>query len=117
MSLVDKNRRLRLLYARVPAIACRGLCHEACGPVALSMGPHEHSRMTRALGKELDHDPVTLSCSALGADNRCQAYDTRPMICRVYGVADGLPCPHGCEPERMLTDAEAHELLIQSRKI
>lgn len=29
------------------------------------------------------------------AKSRCRIYPVRPLICRLMGVAKGLPCPHG----------------------
>lgn len=53
----------------------------------------------------------TLPCPALSAFGRCRAYGARPAICRLYGVTEGLPCEYGCVPERVMTDAEAREVL------
>lgn len=117
MGFFDKRKKLRVLYAQLPKIECKGLCHQACGPVSISCGPHEAREAERMLGAPLTHDPATLTCSALDDDHRCRIYEHRPMLCRVYGVAEGLQCPHGCEPEKLLTDAEARKLLNASDKI
>ena len=29
---------------------------------------------------------------------RCTVYAARPMICRLWGVAQGMACPWGCQP-------------------
>jgi Fe-S-cluster containining protein len=42
---------------------------------------------------------------------RCTVYEARPLICRVYGAAEGLRCPHGCTPERVVPDVEVFEML------
>lgn len=73
--------------------------------------------MLRVLGAELTHDPKTLTCSALGADNRCRGYEARPLICRIFGVAEELQCPHGCVAERLLTKEESLKLFAEVENI
>jgi Fe-S-cluster containining protein len=81
------------------------------------MFPHERQRIAKALGT---NHPVPYFasrgfegyrvCPLLKA-GRCSVYAIRPMICRLYGVTDEMPCPHGCTPERMLTEHQAMELM------
>jgi Fe-S-cluster containining protein len=52
-------------------------------------------------------------CPAL-ADGRCTVYEDRPTICRLWGAAQSMPCPHGCTPADALTQEESHELLRQA---
>ena len=37
-------------------------------------------------------------CSFL-RDGRCTVYAVRPMICRLWGIDETMPCPYGCVPE------------------
>lgn len=104
------------LYASLPAIECKGLCARSCGPVMC-----EPSEALRAGGKyklltlngrtvaayEVDRK---LRCNLL-RNGRCTAYDNRPTICRLWGIVETMPCLWGCQPERMLTDAEGREIL------
>jgi Putative zinc- or iron-chelating domain len=39
-------------------------------------------------------------------DERCTAYQQRPLICRAWGAVPNLSCPHGCTPDRWLTPNE-----------
>ena len=103
--------QLQALYAELPTIVCRGLCYGACGPVMASRLEVEQ------LGAPLTFHAHTLSCVFLDADRRCLAYDRRPMICRVYGMSRGLPCAHGCVPDRWLTDAEGREFVARAMAI
>ncbi len=49
---------------------------------------------------------------------RCTVYERRPLICRLYGMTEELPCPFGCKPTpRYLTKAEAQYFAEESRKI
>lgn len=125
---MKRSARLRVdaaldaLYGRVPELDCRGLCYSSCGPIECS--ERERGRLAEAgvalptLAEYLAQDRAgqTITCPAL-ALGRCTAYEVRPMLCRIWGAADGLPCPHGCRPldgGRLLTDAEAYELLGDS---
>lgn len=91
------------LYGQIPDTGCKGLCQEACGPIA--MHPYERARIRRAgVDIPLPSDAVTelltsgsYTCPAL-MEGRCSVYDLRPLICRLYGAADDLRCEHGCEP-------------------
>jgi Fe-S-cluster containining protein len=97
--------KLDALYGQLPAIDCRGLCVDSCGPIPA--GHAERERMERAHGRPLHATPVrtvidgTLElcheCSML-EDGRCVAYDIRPMICRLWGIVANLKCPYGCVP-------------------
>ncbi|WP_440100097.1 YkgJ family cysteine cluster protein [Streptosporangium sp. H16] len=107
----EKDARLAELYAQVPDVGCKGLCHHSC--TVIPQGPREGQR-TRAAGFRLPHwqdaaDRMlrgeNVVCPALSAENRCQVHDERPMICRLYGAVEGLVCPHGCEPEGGLLPA------------
>jgi hypothetical protein len=90
-----QDERLARLYAEVPDVECLGRCQDSC--TAIGMSVRERRVAEDALG-----GPVTCApdgvCSALGADGRCRIYDRRPMVCRLWGAAEAMPCPHGCRP-------------------
>ena len=49
---------------------------------------------------------------------RCTIHSRRPLICRLYGISEGLPCPFGCKPKpRMLTNAEARKYIQDSIRL
>jgi hypothetical protein len=110
----DKRRRLALdeLYAELPTIACQGKCAESCGPVP--MARLEWQRVCRAGGERKGGPDLT--CPYL-EEERCSVYAVRPTLCRLWGVVDAMPCPWGCEPERMLTRAEGNEFLRRAAEI
>jgi hypothetical protein len=87
---MNNAAKLEAVYAQIQKIACKGLCFDACGPIVMS--GVEYARLG---------EPVftTLRCPVLGPDNRCTKYEVRPTICRLWGVAEGTQCPHGCEIE------------------
>ncbi len=106
--------RLDSLYARLPTVACRGLCHEACGPIPATQV--EVARVERVGGRKLTVIQP-LACSMLNAARRCDAYAVRPMICRLFGLTPRLACPEGCVPSRWMPDAETRWFLAAARKI
>jgi uncharacterized protein len=109
-----KISQMRRLYREVPAIACKGLCFDACG--VITMTSLEHHRLANALGHDPEEDAKTLACPLL-KDGRCGKHDLRPLICRLYGVAEGMRCQHGCYAESVLTDEEASKLIQRSLTI
>jgi len=115
---MGRRRRLALhdVYERVPSLACRGLCVESCGPIAMSNA--EDARL-RELGVTIPSMVATAAAMANGeeyfcpalVDGRCSVYEDRPTICRLWGATESMPCPHGCRPDVPLTQEESHELL------
>ena len=116
----DKAAALQAVYAQVPAIECRGQCWDSCGPIELTRT--ERRRIAAGSGVEIaDRLPLHLpgggevACAALTFPlRRCGVYELRPLICRLWGVLDGMPCTYGCVPERYLTMAEGYELLARA---
>lgn len=112
------------LYSRLPTVKCAGLCHPTCGPVA--MMPVE-GKICTALGAptrpstRLSEEEVVRAfrgdCPALTKEKRCGIYASRPLTCRLYGVAAGLLCQWGCVPERIVTRDEADGLYREVERI
>lgn len=68
-------------------------------------------------GKELDFDKETWKCNMLSKTGYCTVYSVRPLICRIWGATEKLPCPFGCEPERMLSAKEALDLFAELEEL
>lgn len=108
----SKRQRIRDIYAGLPTIACSGACANACGPIPVArleqkmMGPPDPAI-----------DQNSIDCPHLSSAGACKIYDRRPLVCRLFGVAEGLECPHGCERKAMLTRRQAHALMAEVRKI
>lgn len=104
------------LYARIPKINCKQKCQDYCGAI-VQLGAFteaERSEIERAMKSAEIVRPAEASplvCSALDLYGRCAIYVQRPAICRFWGVVEGMTCPHGCEPERLITHAEMNEIL------
>lgn len=99
---------LEAIYAALPHLACKGLCQECCGPIMQSLA--ETRAMEKAIGGKIPRLRDNLTCGLLHK-GKCSIYANRPLICRLWGVAREMPCPHGCLPERWVEKPEAHTLL------
>ncbi|MEU8195322.1 YkgJ family cysteine cluster protein [Microbispora amethystogenes] len=121
-----RDEMLGEVYAKVPDAGCKGLCQDQCTSIAGSR--REAQRMAEAgfpipttarpTLREYNRTGVAEPCAALGADGRCQAYEIRPLICRLWGSVQGLPCPHGCRPEGgLMPDSEASQLIRRAKRI
>jgi len=59
----------------------------------------------------------TFWCEALTSDKRCAIYELRPIVCRLWGAAEGLECPFGCVPEGgWLPREQAYRLIAESMR-
>jgi len=112
---MNKIEELQKIYNSLPRLQCKKLCHESCGP--LGMSKLEYDRIIKKTGKP----PVFLKkqqcCSLLNRDKTCKVYGIRPFICRLFGLVEKMKCPHGCVPERWLSDEEAYALMDRIEKL
>lgn len=134
--------RLHDLYAELPTIECKGYCANSCGPI--DMSNVERSRLSD-LGVDIPiyskaqhaawmdqlrtYGEESLDCPALVDKKsnpfapkmrmgRCSVYEDRPLICRLWGVVESMPCESGCVVSpRMLTDAEAFDFIFRALDI
>ena len=117
--------QLQEVYDALPQIACKGLCWNSCGPI--DMSTVERQRIVD-LGYEIPQfteerarrwaDDEPLHCPALNRQSlQCEVYEARPFICRVWGVADSMRCPHGCEATDILDDQQVYDLLLRSLEV
>ena len=121
----DIDRELEELYAQIPDIDCKGRCHTSCGPIRMS--DRERSRIKETYKVTIrnssgyDYPPQRVpSCPALTEDKRCSVYDLRPLICRLWGAVEGMPCTYGCRPKnggRLLSDEDAYKLIAEAQRI
>lgn len=123
----SRYRRLEAIYARIPAIACQRRCQAGCG-IIRETGRLEAERLDRQFGLKFGRyftangqdaqasvgDWLEIGrtyCEFITVNGNCDVYSLRPLMCRLFGVVRELACPHGCQPERWLTDAEKLELI------
>jgi hypothetical protein len=108
------DAQLAGLYAAIPPIP-------DCGPI--DMSDRERQRI-RAAGTRITPyqqamaSPEQFWCDALTGGKRCAVYDLRPLLCRLWGAVEGMPCVYGCVPEGgYLTDVEAYRMIAESMRI
>lgn len=105
---------LAAFYDQLPPLDCKGLCGLTCGPIGISDFEAQHLQNDGiGLPTVVDHPTCgKLTCSHLTAASRCGIYERRPMICRLFGVVEGMKCPHGRKPKGgHMKDAHAHGLM------
>jgi len=95
--------RLDRAYALVPSANCKGLCQESCGPIVPSFA--EAARIKERHGKVVDFDRKTLRCTLL-VNGKCSVYADRPLLCRLFGVVEKMPCTFGCDAPTMTRKQE-----------
>lgn len=105
-------KQLREIWDQIPdMIECKGRCANSCGPIDCST--LERKLIEGRTGRKLDAPGPELTCSML-KNGRCTVYSIRPIICRLWGVVESMPCPHGCQPERRLSDREGFGLMAKA---
>lgn len=107
MTYAEALAQLQALEASLPTLACQGHCTECCGP--LGMSQLEFVRVRRATPLRLA-ESQTPTCPLLKR-GRCTVYAVRPLICRLWGIVETMPCPWGCRPARFLTMEEGDVLM------
>lgn len=131
--MATKTKKLRVLneiYNALPTVECKGLCWTTCSFIGLA--PIEELNIEKATGKPVETILVPLlhregdatmikptekeECPYLRL-NRCSIYEHRPLICRVFGTAEGLLCRHGCKPSRVISDNDVSEILHRISKL
>jgi hypothetical protein len=92
------------VWAMVPSLKCKGLCTDSCGPIGMSKAEHElleaempNFPSTAEMTSDFLDAPNHYHCPLL-VEGRCSAYAVRPLVCRLWGVEETMPCPHGCVP-------------------
>jgi Fe-S-cluster containining protein len=117
MRVTEDQRRdaLDAIYAELPAIECRGQCHDSC--CNIDMTGTERQRIADAgvsIPRRTIHD-TPRPCPALTILNRCAVYEVRPLICRLWGLTRVMRCSYGCVPEGgYLPERTALELIARA---
>lgn len=112
----DTVHVLRFLRRRIPTFVCEPGCHDCCGPVTASS--EEMARLPQRSDAERARAQADWSCPHL--QDGCQAYDERPLICRLFGTTPSLPCPRGRRPVEMVEpriEQQVHRYLRATRQV
>ena len=96
-------KQIQALYRQIPGFKCKPGCTDCCGPVPFSKSEW---------GKVKDKRCATSLDCPYSLAGKCDIYEDRPFICRLYGATSdpGMQCPHGCKPSSPLTAGKAKEL-------
>ncbi len=78
----------------LPSMRCDTGCGECCGIVPVTVT--EFNAIERYV-KEKGIIPIETKDGTcpLYQEGRCSVYPVRPLICRIFGHAERLPCPRG----------------------
>lgn len=76
-------------------VACPPGCGLCCGPAPVGTVEARRAGIEPGL---TGIKPDTTECEHLGTDKRCGIYEERPVVCRVMGAFERLPCPIGLRP-------------------
>lgn len=122
MTRSQVDAALKAIYDRIPEIPdCDGRCWTSCG--AIDMSDRERQRIRQAgyritpvnLARAMEE---TFYCEALTSDRRCAVYTMRPLVCRLWGAAEGLRCPYGCVPAGgYLKDDDAYRMIVEAARV
>jgi Fe-S-cluster containining protein len=113
-SFDSNERRLQALYDTLPTVECKGLCWEACGLIIATALEERKMLQMAGHGLSCSHE---LTCDYLTPERRCGVYAARPLICRLYGVSEGLLCPHGCIPTAVVPKSEVNGMIRLVRSL
>lgn len=105
------------LREEIPAFECVPGCHDCCGPVTTSS--EEMSRLPMKTDAEHEAALNDFSCVHLGP-NGCEVYTERPLICRLFGTTEQMPCPNGRRPETLAdpeTEHKVHHFIANTRQV
>jgi Fe-S-cluster containining protein len=103
-----------MIYASLPKLPCKRKCQASCGPIMASdievelFQQNTGKTFPDALTVIQSSDPL---CPMLDVSGQCSVYQYRPLICRLWGLVEKMRCPHGCVPDRWISDAESRIML------
>lgn len=109
------KKKLDELYKSIPVtIQCQGLCQGSCGPIAMTevefVRISDNSKTTPSITEDG-------TCTLLQG-GKCSVYSVRPVICRLWGMSEGMVCPFGCIPTpRYLTKQEGFRIIERANEI
>jgi len=95
-------------YDKIPSFKCIEGCTECCDNM-IQFAPEELKRLPK-------HEWKERQCPFL-TEKGCSVYENRGFICRIYGSSELLPCPHGCKPEKPLTEEETRKMFAEFVRI
>lgn len=113
------NAELDALYAELPTIDCLGQCWDSCTRIPMTAPEQQRINDVGVPVERANVHASPMVCPALTMLHQCSVHALRPMICRLYGLSEGLLCSFGCRPNErgLLSDAETYEFLARAHDI
>lgn len=96
------EKEIKKLYAKIPEFECLEGCTGCCGPVPFSKWEWDRIKDKR---KATGFDCPYINCG------KCEIYDKRPLLCRLFGTVEDLRCPYGRRPDKLLSKKEGQEIM------
>jgi len=97
------------IISRIPEADCVEGCDLCCREA------HRHAMQTwldeQGLPIKIRRTTIKRGCSAYVCSGGCPVYERRPLICRLYGVSQSLPCDYGIRTRNPLTHEETIALM------
>lgn len=97
MTIEEEGKEILALRALIPEMTCPITCHACCGPCPWSRWEWAQVKDKR--------EASSITCPYAMAIG-CAVYEHRPILCRLMGVSEKLPCSLRGKPERILTSSE-----------
>ena len=101
---------LEALYRMIPDFNCKPDCIQCCEN-KIQFAPEEREKAPKP-----EEDREDAFCSYV-CENGCTIHEIRPLLCRIYGNSELMKCPHGCGPERLLSEAETRRIIKEYVRI
>ena len=99
---------IKSIRKKIPTFKCIEGCTDCCGPVVFTKWEWSRIKDKRKA--------TSIHCPYIG-ENGCDIYEDRPILCRLYGTVQGMECPKGCRPTKMLSDKKGKEIARTIHKI
>lgn len=115
LTQAERFARLQEIYDSLPSINCQGKCQACCTIIGIAPVEVDHLHSQR-LGLPIARYSAKyehLMCSRLTMSGRCSIHPFKPLICRLWGLTETMPCPYGCQPERVISRQECFDLMTE----
>ena len=89
------------LYEQVPAVEGCTNCGDCCG----------HVPIKREEIAAIGFDAQTWDWDCRYRTDKCECYENRPLLCRMFAAWDEMKCPHGAVADKPLTKHEGIEMI------
>ena len=104
---MSEAKLIKFIRKQIPLFRCEKGCSDCCHDLIMFSDWEWPQIKDKRIAK-------TLTCPYLNSENRCDIYEQRPIICRLYGTPkranSGLACKRGLLPGNPLTEEKEAKL-------